>query len=130
VLLNTAVWLLRFASSCGRPAAGDHVAHTLGSVRRCSIFAVAAVALLLGCGSSSDLTVAAAPSSTSQPAPASSAVAAPDWSTPRITGSTDMPTDPLLPAVATVDLHTGDVVRLDWLLPSAKPVLLWFWAPH
>jgi hypothetical protein len=50
--------------------------------------------------------------------------------TPVITGPDAAVVGSPLPVVPAVDLHTGKVVRLDWLLPGDKPVLIWFWAPH
>jgi len=35
-----------------------------------------------------------------------------------------------LPAIDTIDVRTGDTVNLQSLVPSDKPLLLWFWAPH
>jgi hypothetical protein len=35
-----------------------------------------------------------------------------------------------LPAVIVHDLGSGQQVQLKNLLPAAKPVLVWFWAPH
>lgn len=35
-----------------------------------------------------------------------------------------------LPAVEVHDLAHGGLVQLRDLLPAAKPLLLWFWAPH
>ena len=35
-----------------------------------------------------------------------------------------------LPAIDTIDVRTGDTVNLQSLVPSEKPLLLWFWAPH
>ena len=86
-----------------------------------------AAVVLVGCGSASTTQSTA---NSTEPQSSASTVSSSPWSTPRVSGPIEMPTDPLLPAVAAVDLHTGDVIRLDWLLPSDKPVLLWFWAPH
>ncbi|NNK91834.1 MAG: hypothetical protein HKO87_05320 [Acidimicrobiia bacterium] len=35
-----------------------------------------------------------------------------------------------LPAVEVLDVATGDSVDVSTLLPSDKPLLVWFWAPH
>lgn len=35
-----------------------------------------------------------------------------------------------LPAVDVHDIASGDLVPLQNLLPAAKPLLVWFWAPH
>lgn len=35
-----------------------------------------------------------------------------------------------LPDVQVVDVSTGQPVRLNGLIPSDKPTLVWFWAPH
>ena len=35
-----------------------------------------------------------------------------------------------LPAIDTINVRTGDTVNLQSLVPSDKPLLLWFWAPH
>jgi hypothetical protein len=112
---------------------------------------VAAAVLLASCGSSAKVASnASAPASPPQsasassgpdtsgkvsPSPASTAKAAKptaesDLVTPVITGPDAAVVGSPLPVVPAVDLHTGKVVRLDWLLPGDKPVLIWFWAPH
>ncbi|MBT8214083.1 MAG: hypothetical protein KJP12_02585 [Acidimicrobiia bacterium] len=35
-----------------------------------------------------------------------------------------------LPAVEVLDVATGDTVDVSTFLPSDKPLLVWFWAPH
>lgn len=36
----------------------------------------------------------------------------------------------IVPAVDVVDLATGETVSLASYVPSNKPIVLWFWAPH
>jgi hypothetical protein len=115
-------------------------------MRRATI--IISAALVAGCGSSAArvspgaLPKAAASTSTSAAAGSSdSSLAAKPVEGPTSTASTGVVspiiigTDPIiegspLPPVPTIDLHTGNIVRLDWLLPGDKPVLIWFWAPH
>lgn len=80
------------------------------------------VAVLVGsaCGS-------ATRQATQEQAPSSSATTV---ASPVVTGPETINDAGPLPPVPTVDLHTGDIVRLDWIFPSTKPVLVWFWAPH
>jgi hypothetical protein len=100
-------------------------------------------ALLAGCGSSAVTRVspeaAAKPaaSNTTSTTLASSTGAAGTTTaldttvaSPIITGTDLIIEGTPLPPVPTIDLHTGNIVRLDWLLPGPKPVLVWFWAPH
>ncbi len=35
-----------------------------------------------------------------------------------------------LPAVEVIDVTADRRVQLDELLPSDRPLLIWFWAPH
>lgn len=47
----------------------------------------------------------------------------------------DLPADPAsaqspLPSVTVRNVGTGEWVQLTDFLPSDRPVLLWFWAPH
>jgi hypothetical protein len=117
-------------------------------MRRSALLLSAAV--LAGCGSS--VATGTSPGASATPAvskasktSASSAVASPSSAKPAGVTTTALETgvvspiitgtDPIvegtpLPPVPTIDLHTGNIVRLDWLLPGEKPVLVWFWAPH
>jgi hypothetical protein len=94
---------------------------------------VAAVVLLASCGGSAKVASnASAPTSTGSSSSVTT-TATPDGTgvlTPVITGPDAAVVGSPLPVVPTVDLHTGKIVRLDWLLPGDKPVLVWFWAPH
>jgi hypothetical protein len=35
-----------------------------------------------------------------------------------------------VPSIEVRDVHTGATVSLASLVPAARPILLWFWAPH
>jgi hypothetical protein len=108
------------------------------------------VALVAGCGSAATRVSPsvsaqpaepakpkAEPSTSLAPSPKPSATTATTIATtdegvvsPIITGTEPIVEGSPLPPVPTIDLHTGNIVRLDWLLPGKKPVLVWFWAPH
>jgi hypothetical protein len=77
-----------------------------------------ALALLSACGGSTAAVKAAAPSPTVSSAPG--ATSSQTGRTPVITGTEEIVANSPLPPVATVDLHTNGIVRLDWV----------FWAPH
>jgi ABC-type glycerol-3-phosphate transport system substrate-binding protein len=76
-------------------------------LRRISLV-LASLLGLAACGASSD------PSSTAAEADAS--------------GDSDVPS--ALPDVDVVDVGAGATVNLRSLLPSDRPLLIWFWAPH
>lgn len=40
------------------------------------------------------------------------------------------PADSILPDVEAIEVASGDRVNVASLVPSDKPLLLWFWAPH
>ncbi|MGI9600549.1 MAG: hypothetical protein ACR2QE_01600 [Acidimicrobiales bacterium] len=58
----------------------------------------------------------------------------PDGADPAVEVGVDPPpTEPIatdIPAVDTIDVRTGETVNLQSLVPSEKPLLFWFWAPH
>ena len=95
------------------------------------------------------LSVTACGSSTSSPKangaidtpPTTEAVGASNRSTPApVTTATGAPTGPTLatsapkpsplPKVEVLDVATGKRVQFAKYLPSNKPLLVWFWAPH
>lgn len=45
-------------------------------------------------------------------------------------GNATVPERVTLPSVDVLDTATGQKVAFGGLLPAAKPVLFWFWAPH
>ena len=45
-------------------------------------------------------------------------------------GSASVPQKLALPSVDVLDTATGQKVAFAGLLPAARPVLFWFWAPH
>jgi hypothetical protein len=94
---------------------------------------VAVAFVLASCGGSTQTSSNAVTPTTTAAAPATSSTATTDPTalmTPIITGPDAPVVGSPLPVVAAVDLHTGNIVRLDWLVPGDKPVLVWFWAPH
>jgi hypothetical protein len=100
---------------------------------RRALFAIS-LAVLTGCGSSAVKAASPAgsgkPAGSAAPTAAQVATASNGVVSPIVTGPDAIIDGTPLPPVPTIDLHTGNIVRLDWLLPGKKPVLVWFWAPH
>jgi hypothetical protein len=49
---------------------------------------------------------------------------------PPAEGPVAPPATGAVPAIEVRDVHTGATVNLASLVPAARPILLWFWAPH
>ncbi len=81
------------------------------------MFGIAAVALAACGGGSTSAKVSTGTSGPQRPSNSTDGAAA-------------VPKKPTLPSVEVLDTATGQTVQFSSLLPAAKPVLFWFWAPH
>ena len=91
---------------------------------------IAAAVALAGCGGST-----APKASTRAPAAQRSTSTTADTapSTPTVPVPSSVPPAPAkspLPSVEVLDTANGQTVQFANLLPAAKPILFWFWAPH
>ena len=90
------------------------------------VVAVATSVLIAGCGSGgSGSDEVGGIASGDRPGATTPAVGAPP---PEAPGTE--PAASAVPAIDVRDVHTGANVSLASLVPAARPLLLWFWAPH
>ena len=82
------------------------------------VFGIAAAIALAACGSGSTATKVGA-GSTDPQRPSNSA-----------NGTAPVPQKLSLPTVDVLDTSNDQKVAFSSLLPAAKPILFWFWAPH
>lgn len=80
-------------------------------------------------GIAAALTLAACGSGSTS-AKVSTSTAGPQRPSNSTDGAAAVPKKPTLPSVEVLDTANDQKVQFSSLLPAAKPVLFWFWAPH
>ncbi len=95
------------------------------------VLAIAAAVTIAGCGGGTTAPKATTrtpeaqrSTSTTSTAPIEPTVPVPDSRVP------PAPAKSPLPSVEVLDTANGQTVQFANLLPAAKPILFWFWAPH